>query len=49
MRLIQGDCLDVLPTLEDSSVDLILTDPPYYKVKGEAWDRQWDTAAGFLA
>ena len=49
MRLIQGDCLDVLPTLDDSSVDLILTDPPYYKVKGEAWDRQWDTVAGFLA
>ena len=28
-RLIQGDCLDVLPTLEDESVDLVLTDPPY--------------------
>jgi site-specific DNA-methyltransferase (adenine-specific) len=24
-----GDCLDVLASLEDNSVDLILTDPPY--------------------
>lgn len=44
----QGDCLDVLPTLPDNSVDLILTDPPYFKVKGDAWDRQWETSALFL-
>jgi adenine-specific DNA-methyltransferase len=43
-----GDCLEILPTLEDNSVDLILTDPPYYKVKGDYWDRQWDTPQGFL-
>ena len=24
-----GDCLDVLPTLEAQSVDVIITDPPY--------------------
>ena len=29
MKLIKGDCLKVLPTLADKSVDLILTDPPY--------------------
>lgn len=28
-ELIQGNCLDVLPTLEDESVDLIIADPPY--------------------
>ena len=44
-----GDCLDILPTLADNSIDLIATDPPYYKVKGEEWDRQWDTAGGFLS
>lgn len=27
--IIQGDCLEVLPYLEDNSIDLILTDPPY--------------------
>jgi site-specific DNA-methyltransferase (adenine-specific) len=44
-----ADCLDVLPTIADSSVNLIATDPPYFRVKNEPWDRQWDTAAGFLA
>lgn len=28
-RLIQGNCFDVLPSLEDESIDLVLTDPPY--------------------
>lgn len=35
--------------MPDNCVDLIATDPPYYKVKGDAWDRQWDTPAAFLA
>jgi len=49
VRLILGDCLEVLPTLPDSSINLIVTDPPYYKVKGDWWDRQWDTPTAFLA
>ena len=36
-----GDCLDVLRTLPDSSVDAVVTDPPYFKVKGDVWDNQW--------
>ena len=44
-----GDALDVLATLPDNSIDLIATDPPYYRVKGLAWDRAWDTPTGFLA
>lgn len=28
--LIQGDCLKVLPTLKDKSIDLVVTDPPYF-------------------
>ena len=38
-----------MPDLEDNSVDLVLTDPPYYKVKGDAWDRQWDKPELFLS
>jgi len=49
VQLIHGDCLEVMKTLPASSVDLILTDPPYYKVKGDAWDRAWDTPEAFLA
>lgn len=46
--LLQGDCLEVLPMLPASSVDAIVTDPPYFRVKGHAWDRQWDTPGGFI-
>lgn len=28
-KLINADCMDILPTLEDESVDLIITSPPY--------------------
>jgi adenine-specific DNA-methyltransferase len=44
-----GDCLDYMATMPDNSVDLIATDPPYHRVKDEAWDRQHKTAGDFLA
>jgi adenine-specific DNA-methyltransferase len=48
--IIQGDALEVMQTLPDASVDAIVTDPPYFKVKGDqAWDRQWDKPEHFLA
>lgn len=28
-QLYQGDCLEVMKTISDKSIDLILTDPPY--------------------
>lgn len=33
-----GDCLDVLPELSDT-FNLLLTDPPYSRVKDDDWDR----------
>lgn len=44
------DCLgpDGLPSLPDNSVDLIVTDPPYYRVKNEPWDRQWESVDAFI-
>jgi len=29
IKLLQGDCLELLPTIPDGSIDMILTDPPY--------------------
>jgi DNA modification methylase len=29
VAVITGNCLDVLPTLPDGTVDLVVTDPPY--------------------
>jgi adenine-specific DNA-methyltransferase len=49
MILHNADCLDVMRGMDANSVDAIITDPPYYKVKGEAWDNQWDTPVKFLA
>ena len=47
--ILNGDCLTLLPTLTDNSVDLIITDPPYSGVKKEKWDRQWKTTDDYLA
>ena len=44
-----GDALDVMAALPDASVDLVATDPPYFRVADEAWDRQWDDPEAFLA
>jgi DNA modification methylase len=38
-KIIQGDCLEVLKTLEDNSVDAVVTDPPYgLSFMGKKWD-----------
>ena len=42
VRLLEGDCLEVLGTLEAESVDAIVTDPPY----GIGFQHErWDSAA----
>lgn len=28
-KIIQGDCLEVIKNIENDSIDLIITDPPY--------------------
>ena len=43
-----ADCRQVLDALPDDSIDLIATDPPYYKVKADWWDRQWEKPEAFL-
>lgn len=32
---------EFIPSLVDESVPLLLTDPPYYEIVPEKWDRQW--------
>lgn len=36
--LLQGDCLELLPTIQDNSIDLILADLPYGGVTANKWD-----------
>ena len=44
-----ADCLDHMRTMADNAVDAVVTDPPYFRVKGEDWDRQWKDRAAFLS
>ncbi len=45
VTLWHGDCLDVLRTLPDASVDAVVTDPPYgLEFMGKGWDAPWEQA-----
>jgi DNA modification methylase len=47
-RIYQRDCLEGMRMLPDDSVDLIIADPPYYKIKGD-FDFKWRTMDDYLA
>jgi site-specific DNA-methyltransferase (adenine-specific) len=34
MKLLNGDCLELMKTIPDNSIDMVLTDPPYKLVAG---------------
>jgi len=57
-EIVQGDCVDVMNSLPEQSVDLIFADPPYYlQLQQELWrpnmskvdavDDDWDRFEGF--
>ena len=48
VTLYHGDAFDVLPSIT-GPIHALLTDPPYFKVKEDEWDNQWDKASDFLA
>jgi DNA modification methylase len=39
---------DFIPTLQDESVELVLTDPPYFEITKEGWDNQWKSEADYV-
>jgi len=39
LKLIQGDCLEVLPTLKEESIDCVVTSPPYFNI-GHKYQRK---------
>ncbi|HAD38780.1 MAG TPA: DNA adenine methylase [Plesiomonas shigelloides] len=47
--LVNADSLEYIKTLPDNCIDLIATDPPYFRVKSCAWDNQWDDETAYLA
>ena len=48
MDLRNIDALQLLQSLDDESTDLILTDPPYYKLLNVDWDKQWTTTYDYF-
>ena len=42
------DCLEFLSSLDDDVIDLICTDPPYYRVVNDEWDNQWFTLEEYI-
>lgn len=47
ITVLHGDCLDVLPTLDAGSVDIVITSPPY-NLSGSPWPplSKWNPAGG---
>ena len=50
MMLENKDCLEFLKSVPDNSVDLVLTDPPYFIGfdGGKGWDKQWKSEQDYL-
>jgi adenine-specific DNA-methyltransferase len=43
-----GDCLQKMEATASESIDLIIADPPYWKVIGEKWDYEWRTEQDYV-
>lgn len=42
IELFNGDCLKLIQTMPDQSIDIICTDPPYLYLKGQKLERPFD-------
>lgn len=47
-RLIQGDCIQVMKSFKENSIDCIVSDPPYgIAFMGKSWDRALPSKEAF--
>ena len=47
-QIIHGDCIEILKELPDRSIDLIILDPPYWKVIKQKWDYKWRSVEDYV-
>lgn len=47
-KIICGDCTEELKFFADNFFDLVIADPPYWKVAGEKWDYLWRTEEDYI-
>ena len=40
-HIYQGDCLSVIKTFDNESIDCVITSPPYWQLRDYGWDGQW--------
>ena len=45
---ILGDCISEMKSMPNNSVDLVIADPPYWKVVGQKWDYMWRTEEDYV-
>lgn len=45
---INGDCIPLMKEIKDNCIDIVIADPPYWKVIGEKWDYQWKTEEEYV-
>lgn len=42
------DCLEFIKNIKSESVDLVLTDPPYFEIVKNDWDNQWKSEDEYI-
>lgn len=47
-KIIYGDCIKHIKFIPNNNFDLVIADPPYWKVIGEKWDYQWKTEQDYI-
>lgn len=47
-NLIKGDCIATMKTFESGVFDLVIADPPYWKVINQKWDYLWKTEKEYI-
>jgi DNA modification methylase len=40
-KILQGDCMSVIKTLPNKSVNCVITSPPYWQLRDYGWNGQW--------
>lgn len=46
-KIINQDCITYMRELPNECIDLIIADPPYFKMVKDDWDNQWKTEKEF--
>lgn len=47
-KIYNEDCLETMKRIDDNSLDLIIADPPYFKIVKNDWDNKWKTEDEYI-